>query len=88
MQVRFWGTRGSLPVAPHASTFTDKIADALVAANGKSFANKQAALDFARDELEFAVGQGYADGVRQVDQVAQSFSKFRRTGFHGGPRKA
>ncbi len=49
MQIRFWGTRGSLPVAPHASIITDKIADALLHANGKSFADKNAAATYARE---------------------------------------
>ncbi len=67
MQVRFWGTRGSLPVAPHASTIADKVADALLHANGKTFADKQAALDFANCELEFAVGQGYGGATSCVE---------------------
>ena len=67
MQIRFWGTRGSLPVAPHASTITDKIADALLHANGKSFADKGAAAAYARDELEFAVGQGYGGATSCVE---------------------
>jgi len=67
MQVRFWGTRGSLPVAPKASTIADKVADALLQAEGKSFSDKQAALDFAHNELEFAVGQGYGGATSCVE---------------------
>lgn len=67
MHIRFWGTRGSLPVAPHASTITDKVADALLKANGKSFADKEAAIEFARDELEFAVGQSYGGATSCVE---------------------
>lgn len=67
MQIRFWGTRGSLPVAPHASTITDKVADALLHASGKTFADKAAALDYARSELEFAVGQGYGGATSCVE---------------------
>ena len=67
MQIRFWGTRGSLPVAPHASTITDKIADALLSASGKSFADKEAALAFTRNELPFAVGQGYGGATSCVE---------------------
>lgn len=67
MQIRFWGTRGSLPVAPHASTIADKVADALLHANGKSFTDKQAALDFARAELPFAVSQGYGGSTSCVE---------------------
>ena len=39
MLVRFWGTRGSLPVAPTADTIRRKVAHALVSANGKRFDN-------------------------------------------------
>jgi phosphoribosyl 1,2-cyclic phosphodiesterase len=67
MLVRFWGTRGSLPVAPHASTIADKVADALLHASGKTFSDKQAALDYAYDELEFAVGQGYGGATSCVE---------------------
>ncbi len=67
MQIRFWGTRGSLPVAPHASTITDKIADALFQANGKSFANKDEAAEFARSELDFSVGQGFGGATSCVE---------------------
>lgn len=67
MQIRFWGTRGSLPVAPHASTIADKVADALLKASGKSFADKQAALEFAENELEFCVGQGYGGATSCVE---------------------
>jgi phosphoribosyl 1,2-cyclic phosphodiesterase len=75
MQIRFWGTRGSLPVAPHASTITDKVADALLHASGKTFTDKAAALDYARNELEFAVGQGYggATSCVEVDVGAGAF---------------
>ena len=67
MQVRFWGTRGSLPVAPHASTIADKVADALLHASGKTFSDKQAALDYANAELDFAVGQGYGGATSCVE---------------------
>lgn len=67
MQIRFWGTRGSLPVAPHASTIADKVADALLHANGKRFTEKQAALDYATSELSFAVGQGYGGATSCVE---------------------
>lgn len=67
MQIRFWGTRGSLPVAPHASTIADKVADALLHAGGKSFADKAEALEFARGQLDFAVGQGYGGATSCVE---------------------
>jgi len=67
MQVRFWGTRGSLPVAPHAHTIADKVADALIAAGGKSFADKPAAMAFVEEELDFAVGQTYGGATSCVE---------------------
>lgn len=67
MQIRFWGTRGSLPVAPHASTIADKVADALLHADGKTFSDKQEALEFAHRELPFAVSQGYGGATSCVE---------------------
>lgn len=67
MQIRFWGTRGSLPVAPQASTIADKVADALLHASGKSFSDKEAALEYARTELPFEIGQGYGGATSCVE---------------------
>jgi hypothetical protein len=54
MLVRFWGTRGSLPVAPTAATIRRKIAQALVAAGSLQFDNIAEAELFAEKELSFA----------------------------------
>ena len=67
MHIRFWGTRGSLPVAPKAATIADKVAEALFQAQGRSFASKEAALDFATGELGFAVGQTYGGATSCVE---------------------
>ena len=67
MQIRFWGTRGSLPVAPQAETIADKVADALVAAEGRSFADKSAAREFVDNDLAFAVGQTYGGATSCVE---------------------
>lgn len=69
MQVRFWGTRGSLPVAPTASTIADKVAAALVAADGRKFAGHSEALAYVHQALDFAVGQtfGGASSCVEVD---------------------
>src|SRR6267378_915070 len=37
MRVRFWGTRGSMPVALTAADVRDKLAQALIAADGRRF---------------------------------------------------
>ena len=54
MRVRFWGTRGSLPVAPTASTIMEKVAGALLAASGREFVDLAAARAFVDGELTFA----------------------------------
>jgi phosphoribosyl 1,2-cyclic phosphodiesterase len=54
MLVRFWGTRGSLPVALHADAALTKVVRALMVARGRQFANEAEAADFARTDLEFA----------------------------------
>ncbi|WP_373488188.1 MBL fold metallo-hydrolase [Blastomonas sp.] len=79
MLVRFWGTRGSLPVAQTAAIVQDKIASALLAASGRSFADFEEAREFARDSLDFAIGGSYggattcveieARGAKQVDDA-------------------
>ena len=51
VRVHFWGTRGSIPVALTAGQVHDKIAAALVAADGRRFANMNEARAFARTEL-------------------------------------
>lgn len=53
MQVRFWGTRGSLPTAMKAASVEDKIVAAVKAAGGRTFADEAAVQGFVRDELEF-----------------------------------
>ncbi|MEM7700560.1 MAG: MBL fold metallo-hydrolase [Pseudomonadota bacterium] len=67
MQIRFWGTRGSLPVAPHASTIAEKISEALVQANGHSFSDKAAALSFVENELSFSAGHTYGGATSCVE---------------------
>lgn len=67
MQVRFWGTRGSLPVAPTAATVREKVAAALVAANGRKFEDQDAARAFVAHELEFAAGHSYGGATSCVE---------------------
>src|SRR5436853_248150 len=55
MRVRFWGTRGSMPVALTAADVRDKLAQALVAADGRRFESFGAAYDFAQQELPFTL---------------------------------
>ena len=59
MRVRFWGTRGSIPVAPTSADIRDKLAQALYAASGRRFGSVGEALAFARDELPFALSHTF-----------------------------
>lgn len=67
MLVRFWGTRGSLPVAAQASAVQAKIARALVAADGRSFADEAAAAAFAHEHLDFATYGAYGGATSCVE---------------------
>ena len=59
MRVRFWGTRGSIPVALTAADIRDRLAQALLAASGRSFASFGEAYAFAERELPFSLGHTY-----------------------------
>src|SRR5437762_1001855 len=67
MLVRFWGTRGSLPVAAKAGAIRAKIARALVAANGHSIANLDQADAFIDQQLDFASGGTYGGATACVE---------------------
>jgi phosphoribosyl 1,2-cyclic phosphodiesterase len=76
MLVRFWGTRGSLPVAPTAETVRKKLVGALVAAGGKSFATAADAETFVNRELSFAAGATYGGATSCVELEAGDGSYF------------
>ena len=57
-RIRFWGTRGSLPVALTAADVRAKLASALRAANGRTFADDREATSFL-EGLDFAVAGTY-----------------------------
>ncbi|MFC4295894.1 MBL fold metallo-hydrolase [Novosphingobium tardum] len=67
MQIRFWGTRGSLPVAPKAQAVRDKIAAALVAADGRRFATVAQAGNFLEHEMPFAGAHSYGGATSCVE---------------------
>src|SRR5207244_1306746 len=67
MLVRFWGTRGSLPVAQTASMIRGKIARALVAAKGRSFADEAEADRFIGEEMDFAAGNSYGGATTCIE---------------------
>ncbi|MCF2514904.1 MBL fold metallo-hydrolase [Sphingomonas sp. G124] len=76
MLVRFWGTRGSLPVAPTAMAIRHKIANALVAADGRRFENSADAERFVDRELSFAAGSHYGGATSCVELEAGNGSYF------------
>ena len=58
MLIRFWGTRGSLPIALTAAQVEAKVAQALLLANGRHFADLDEARHFVTG-LPFHVGRTY-----------------------------
>jgi len=67
MRVRFWGTRGSLPVAMRADTVREKLVSGVLAASGRHFADRAAAAAFVDDELDFAVRGSYGGASSCVE---------------------
>jgi phosphoribosyl 1,2-cyclic phosphodiesterase len=76
MLVRFWGTRGSIPVAQSGHAIRRKIARALIAAEGRTFSEESAAEKFIETELDFATGATYGGATTCVEIEAQSDSFF------------
>jgi phosphoribosyl 1,2-cyclic phosphodiesterase len=74
MLVRFWGTRGSLPVAMKADAVRAKVARALVAAKGHSIASVEEADAFIEGELDFATRGTYGGATACVEiEAGESF---------------
>jgi phosphoribosyl 1,2-cyclic phosphodiesterase len=65
--VRFWGTRGSIPIALTPADIRDKLARALVAAGGRSFTSYGDAYAFARDALPFSVSHTFGGHTACVE---------------------
>jgi len=59
MLIRFWGTRGSLPVAMDARTLQAKLVKAIVAAAGRNLDTEDKARKFVAGELEFTVSHTF-----------------------------
>lgn len=66
MLVRFWGTRGSLPVALKAETVERKVAAALVAAGGRNFHDEAEATAWLSDQ-DFAARATYGGATSCVE---------------------
>ncbi len=76
MLVRFWGTRGSLPVAPTAETVRRKVVQALLSADGRRFESEAEARGFVEQELGFAAGATYGGATPCVELEAAPGSYF------------
>lgn len=67
VRVRFWGTRGGLPVGLSARQVRAKIVDALVTGRGQSFESHDAAARFVDRELSFAAAATYGGATSCVE---------------------
>jgi phosphoribosyl 1,2-cyclic phosphodiesterase len=65
--VRFWGTRGSLPVALTAAGLKDKLVTALVAAAGRNLDTPEKARAFVDHDLDFSVGHSFGGNSSCVE---------------------
>src|SRR5215510_13288574 len=59
MIVRFWGTRGSIPVALTSATIKEKLVSALVRAAGRDLSTAEQARAFVERELDFDVSHTF-----------------------------
>ncbi len=67
MRVRFWGTRGSIPVGLTVADIRDKLALALVAASGRRFESYGEARAFAEESLPFSVAHTFGGHTSCVE---------------------
>jgi phosphoribosyl 1,2-cyclic phosphodiesterase len=59
MRVRFWGTRGSLPVSLTWRDLRDRLAQVLVLAHGKDLNSSEKACAFIEQELDFSLSNTF-----------------------------
>ncbi len=74
MRARFWGTRGSLPVALTAAQVRDKVAQALLLAEGRRFKDQAEAEAFAAT-LPFTTAQTFGGSTSCVELELQAPGK-------------
>lgn len=70
MQVRFWGTRGSIPAALTAQSVREKLIAALVAASGRELDTPEKAAAFA-DTLPFAATRTFGGNSSCIEVIAE-----------------
>ena len=69
MKLKFWGTRGSLPIALSLDQLRAKLADVLLANDGRTHVDRNAALRFLETELPFELGGGFGGNSSCVQVV-------------------
>src|SRR3972149_4902651 len=67
MRVRFWGTRGSLPVSLTAEDIKNKIVDALLAAAGRNLNTRAEVEAFVERDLPLALSHTYGGNSSCVE---------------------
>ncbi len=70
MRVKFWGTRGSLPVSLDAAGVRAKIARALQEASGRTFEDESAIERFIDERLDFPTRHSYGGNTSCIEIVA------------------
>jgi phosphoribosyl 1,2-cyclic phosphodiesterase len=75
MLIRFWGTRGSLPVALTTRALQEKLVQAIVAASRKRVDTEEKARKFVQSDLDFAVSHTFGGHTPcvQIDIDTEEF---------------
>jgi len=75
MRIRFWGTRGSLPVSLTAKDIKHKITEAVFAAGGRELRTREAVEAFVENDLPFAVSHTYGGNTScvQIDTGSDEY---------------
>src|SRR5215813_270173 len=66
LRVRFWGTRGSIPISLDTAAMRDKLASAIVSASGKGLDTREKARAWIDAELDFAVSHTFGGNTACV----------------------
>jgi len=69
IQIRFWGTRGSLPVATAGGIIREKVKRALLEADGRRFEDAEALERFMDESLDFSTRHGYGGDTSCVELI-------------------
>lgn len=67
MRVRFWGTRGSIPVSLTWRDVRDRLVQALVKSNGQDLSTPEKAYAFAEEHLDFSITHTYGGHTSCVE---------------------